>query len=129
MTDQGNQAELLEALNSITAELKRINQTLAGLASQQASRPSAPPAAGRGPISRGPSSFRGTAGPRGAKPAYGRPRKEGFGATEVEEGGEREFSPRTPGRKPAPRTGGRKPAPKSPMSFKKKDGYPKRPKP
>lgn len=120
MTDHGNQKELLEALNNITAELKRINQTLAGLAGSQSTRPSAP-SAGRGPISRGPAA-------RGGKPAYGKPRKEGFGATEVEDG-DREFSPRTPGRKPAPRTGGRKPAPKSPLSFKKKDGYPKRPKP
>lgn len=127
MTDQGNHEELLNALNNITAELKRINQTLGGLAAgQQNARPAGP--ASRGPASRGPIS-RGPAGARGgAKPAYGKPRKEGFGASELE-GGDREAAPRFQGKKPAPRTGGRKPAPKSPLSFKKKDGYPKRPKP
>lgn len=124
MTEQGNNEELLDALNSITAELKRINQTLAGLGGQQASRP-APPAS-RGPAARGSALSRGPAA-RGAKPAYGRPRKEGFGATESGDE-ERGSTSRFEGKKPSPRAGGKGKPTKGPSSFKKKDGYPKRPK-
>ncbi len=121
MTDQGNQTALLEALSNITNELKRINQTLAGLGGGQAqtSRPPGPGA--RGPISRGPS-------PRGAKPAYGRPRKEGFGASESGGDEERGASPRFESRKPSARAGVKGRPSKGPSSFKKKEGYPKRPK-
>ncbi|WP_373532729.1 hypothetical protein [Vampirovibrio sp.] len=119
MTDQGNQKELLEALSNITNELKRINQTLAGLGGQaQTSRPPAPGA--RGPISRGPS-------PRGPKPAYGRPRKEGYGAAESSDE-ERGAAPRFESKRPSIRTGVKGRPSKGPTSFKKKEGYPKRPK-
>ncbi len=120
MTDHSNQDALIDALNNIASELKRINQALTGLGGQTVSRPSAPGAA------RGPASYRSTAtsrgpAPRGDKPAYGKSRREGFGATESDSEG-------FPGKKPAPRAGIKKKPAKSPLSFKKKDGYPKRPK-
>ncbi len=126
MTDHSNQEALIDALNNIASELKRINQALTGLGGQAVSRPSAPGA------SRGPASYRSSAtsrgpAPRGDKPAYGKPRREGFGATESE-GEEREGSPRFAGKKPPLRSGIKKKPTKSPMSFKKKEGYPKRPK-
>ncbi len=126
MTDHQNQDALIDALNNIASELKRINQALAGLGGQTASRPSAPSAA------RGPASYRSTAttrgpAPRSEKPAYGKSRREGFGATESDSE-EREGASRFTGKKPAPRAGVKKKPTKSPLSFKKKGGYPKRPK-
>lgn len=119
MTDHSNQDALIDALNNIASELKRINQALTGLGGQAVSRPSAPGAA------RGPASYRSSAtsrgpAPRGDKPAYGKPTES--------ESEEREGSPRFSGKKPAPRAGIKKKPTKSPLSFKKKDGYPKRPK-
>lgn len=124
MTDHSNQDSLIDALNNIASELKRINQALTGLGGQAVSRPSAPGA------SRGPSSYRSSAtsrgpAPRGDKPTYGKSRREGFGATESDS---EEREQRFAGKKPPLRSGIKKKPTKSPMSFKKKEGYPKRPK-
>lgn len=114
MKDQGDNTEILEALQGIQAELKRINQTLAGLAGQS----SAAPRAGAAPRSSAP---RGTAyksaPARGGKPGFSK--TKGYEAPAGEEG-----ASRYPSKKPAIR--GK--VSKGPSSFKKGDGYPKRPK-
>ncbi len=131
MTLQGDNEALIQALNSITSELKRINQTLSGLQLQSAPSAGRGPAPSRGPgPSRGPSYSRGPAPSRGAAGKSFKPRKEGYGASEVEGGGDRDAAPRfSPKRAPSAKGPGKPKTPKSPLSFKKKEGYPKRPKP
>jgi hypothetical protein len=123
MTDPGNQAELLEALNNITNELKRINQTLAGFGGGQAQTSRSPNSVKRDTL------LRNIAFPETKRTAIRKVYKESYGSSESGGGEERSSSSRYEGKKPSARTGGVKGRPsKGPGSFKKKEGYPKRPK-
>jgi len=120
--------ELLEALQGIHDELKRMNQNLAKMAtksSEASAAPARPSAPGRpyGAPS-GPRSYS-ASGPRGSKPPYSRPSRP---AQDDEEGGSESMGSRFPKKKPGSTRSAAGPArPKGKLPPKKGNGYPKKP--
>jgi hypothetical protein len=118
MENDKNSSELVKALNSIQAELQRLNQTLSAMAAQSKS----PARSSEGPPPRAPRtggrpSSRSSEAPRGRTTGgYRSPEMSGGPATL-----DQEQSYRFAGKKKSPSR------PKGKLPAKKGDGYPKKP--
>jgi hypothetical protein len=123
-------SELLEVLQGIQEELKRMNQTLAKMSTKSADQPAAArTSAGPGRPSYGASSGSRSytsSAPRGGKAPYSRASRP---AEDSEEGGSESFGSRFPKKKPGSTRSAAGPGrPKGKLPPKKGNGYPKRPK-
>jgi hypothetical protein len=122
--------ELVEALQGIHDEMKRMNQTLAKMSTKSADQPATPARSTAGPgrpsygASSGSRSYTSSA-PRGGKAPYSRASRP---AEDGEEGSSESFGNRFPKKKPGSTRSAAGPGrPKGKLPPKKGNGYPKKP--